>query len=184
MALQRGIRIHQYLDHAVQCGVPGPAIHVPHRSSNNIRKTNPPRSAIYEAHILALEEQLEGPRITRKGNTRLQVAPPSLKMVAGGKQCASRSNITPTKACSVDLYRRIKRKVGGSLKQTHCKGNLIHSRKQAHKNHQELKAVFLALKEFQNNIVLVANGNTTVVVYINKEVGMKSGPLCDLVYQE
>ena len=51
-----------------------------------------------------------------------------------------------------------------------------------HINHLELKAVFLALKEFQdlcsNNIVLVATDNTTVVAYINKEVGL---PVCSTV---
>ena len=77
-----------------------------------------------------LKEQLEGPRITRKGDTSPQVTLPSLKMVAGGKQCSTRSTITPTKACSADLYRRIKRRVGHSFKRTHCKGNLVPSRKQ------------------------------------------------------
>ena len=48
---------------------------------------------------MALEEQLEGTRVTRKGNPHTQIAPSSLKMVAGGKQCASRSTITPTKTC-------------------------------------------------------------------------------------
>ena len=108
-------------------------------------------------------------------------------MVAGGKQCASRSTITPTKTCSADLYRHIKRRVGRSVKRTHCKGNLVPSRKQLHINHLELKVVFLALKEFQdlslNNIVLVATDNTTVVAYINKEGGMKSGPLCALLWR-
>ena len=56
-----------------------------------------------------------------------------------------------------------------------------------HINHLELKAVFLALKEFQdlisNNIVLVATDNTTVVAYINKEGGMKSGSLCVLLWR-
>ena len=33
-------------------------------------------------------------------------------MVAGGKQCASRSTITPSKACSADIYRCSKRRVG------------------------------------------------------------------------
>ena len=114
-------------------------------------------------------------------------------MVAGGKQCAFRSTITPTKTCSVDIYRCIKRRVGRSLKRTHCKGNLVPSRK--HINHLELKAVFLALKEFQdlcaNNIVLVATDNTTVVAYINKEGGDEVGlPVCPtmenpvLVHQE
>ena len=39
----------------------------------------------YEAETVALEQELEGTRITRKGDASPQVAPPSLKMVAGGK---------------------------------------------------------------------------------------------------
>ena len=56
-----------------------------------------------------------------------------------------------------------------------------------HINYLELKALFLALKEFQalctNNIVLIATGNTIVVAYINKARGMKSGPLCALLWR-
>ena len=54
-------------------------------------------------------------------------------------------------------------------------------------NYLELKAVFLALKEFQDlctdKIVLVATDNTTVVSYINKEGGMRSGRLCALLWR-
>ena len=58
-----------------------------------------------------------------------------VKVVAGGKQCSSRSTITPSKTCSADMYRHIKRRVGRSLKRTYCKGNLVSSRKQvAHKS--------------------------------------------------
>ena len=60
-----------------------------------------------------------------------------------------------------------------------------------HINHLEHKTMYLALKEFQDlcidKIVLVATDNTTVVSYINKEGGMRSGPSVenlDLVYQE
>ena len=89
----------------------------------------------HETHTVALEKQLESTRITGKGDTRSQVIPPPLKAVAGGKQCSSRSTITPTKTCSADIYRRIKKRVGRSLKRTHCKGNLVSSRKQvAHKS--------------------------------------------------
>ena len=102
-----------------------------HRSTHSNRKESPPRSAPYETHTVALEEQLEGTRITRKCDTSPQVAPPSLKMVAGGKQCDSRSTITHTETCSADLYRCIKRRVVNSLKRTHCKGPLVPSRKQA-----------------------------------------------------
>ena len=40
------------------------------------RKASPPRSTSYETHTVALEEQLEGTRITRKGDTCSQIAPP------------------------------------------------------------------------------------------------------------
>ena len=54
-------------------------------------------------------------------------------------------------------------------------------------NYRELKVVFLALKEFQDlcqdNIVIIATDNTTVVAYINKEGGMRSGPLCSLLWR-
>ena len=50
-----------------------------------------------------------------------------------------------------------------------------------HINFLELKAVLLALKRFQHlvqgKVVLVATDNTTVVAYINKEGGMRSGSL-------
>ena len=56
-----------------------------------------------------------------------------------------------------------------------------------HINFLELKAVLLALKRFQHlvqgNVVLVATDNTTVVAYINKEGGMRSGSLCALLWR-
>ena len=63
---------------------------------------------------------------------------------------------------------------------------LTHNSK-LHINYLELKAVFLALREFKqlvaNKIVLVATDNTTVVCYINKEGGMRLGPLCALLWR-
>ena len=51
----------------------------------------------------------------------------------------------------------------------------------------ELKAVLLALREFldevQNRIVLIVTDNSTVVAYINKEEGMRSGALCALLWR-
>ena len=58
---------------------------------------------------------------------------------------------------------------------------------QLHINFLELKAVFLALRSFEplclNQIVLVATDNTTVIAYINKQGGMKSGSLCALLWR-
>ena len=77
-----------------------------------------------------LKKQLEGSRVARKSDTHSQIDPPSSEMVTGRKQCASWSAITPTKTCSADLYRHIKRRVGRSIKRIHCEGNLVSSRKQ------------------------------------------------------
>ena len=56
-----------------------------------------------------------------------------------------------------------------------------------HINFLELKMVFLALKSFEplckNQIVLIATDNSTVVAYINKQGGMKSGSLCALLWR-
>ena len=55
-----------------------------------------------------------------------------------------------------------------------------------HINYLEIKAVFLALKEFQDlyvDKILVATDNTTIVSYINKEGSMRLGPLCALLWR-
>ena len=81
----------------VRSGTPGPAVHVPPRSTHSNRRASPPRATSHEAHTVALGKQLEGPRVTRKGDPGPQIAPFPSKVVAGGKQCAARSTITPSK---------------------------------------------------------------------------------------
>ena len=165
----------QYSVNSVRSGVSGPAVHVPPRSTHSNRKASPPRATPHETHTVAFEKQLESPRITGKGDSSSQVAPPSLKMVAGGKQCATRSTITPTKACSADLYKRIKKGWGAHLNELTARGTWSLPESKLHINHLELKVVFLALKEFKdlcsNNIALMATDNTTVVACISKEGG-------------
>ena len=76
---------------------------------------------------------------------------------------------------------------GAHLDEHTARGQWSLPESKLHINHLELKAVFLALKEFRtlvfNKTVLVAPDNTTVVAYINKEGGMKSGSLCALLWR-
>ena len=116
----------QTLTTKIQTDLSGPAVDVPHKAADSHRKTSPLRPAAHDAHTMALEKQLKGARITRKADPSSQFAPPTFKMVVGGKQCAP---FTPTKTCSANLYRHIKRRVGCSLRRTHCKGNLVPSKK-------------------------------------------------------
>ena len=148
--------------------------------TNRYRKASSSRPTSYETHSVA-SQQLEGTRITRKGDPNPQVPAPPFTMVAEGRQCTYRPTITPNKTCSANIYRRINRRVGYSLRRAHCRGTWSLPGSKLQINYLELKAVFLALKEFQdfcsNKIVLVATDNTTVVSYINKEGGRRSGPL-------
>ena len=76
---------------------------------------------------------------------------------------------------------------GAHLNERTARGTWSLPESKLHINYLELKAVFLALKEFQDlcldKIILVATDNTTVVSYINKEGGMRSGPLCALLWR-
>ena len=76
---------------------------------------------------------------------------------------------------------------GAHLNEHTARGSWSVPKSRLHINFLELKAVFLALKEFQDicagQIVLVVTDNTTVVSYINKEGGMRSGPLCALLWR-
>ena len=116
---------------SVITGLSGPTIHVPDRPTNSHRETSSPRLTAHETPTVASQKQLEGTRISREDYPSTENPAPSLTMVARRRQCASRSTITPSKTCSADIYRRIKRRVGRSLKRVHCKRVLVSAGKQA-----------------------------------------------------
>ena len=80
---------------------------------------------------MASQKQLEGTRITRKGNPYPQVTAPPSKWWLEEDNVLQGQLFTPTITCSANLYRCIKRRVGRSLKRAQCKMNLVFSRKQA-----------------------------------------------------
>ena len=123
---------------SILSGLSGSTVHVLHWSPHSNRKTSSLRATTHEAHTVALEKQLEGPRVSGKGDPGSQVPPPPSKVVAGGRQCTTRSTFTPSKTCSANLYRRIKRRVGRSLRRAHCKRNLVPSREQT--THKPVRA--------------------------------------------
>ena len=85
------------------------------------------------------------------------------------------------------LYRCLKRRLVAHLEQTSTKGLLSDREKRLHINVLELKAVSLALQRFkdqcQNQTVLVATDNSTVVAYINKQGGTHSAEICALLWK-
>ena len=76
---------------------------------------------------------------------------------------------------------------GAHLDQNSTKGLWSDWEKRLHINVLELKAVSLALRNFkdqcQNQTVLVATDNSTVVAYINKQGGTHSAEMCALLWK-
>ena len=76
---------------------------------------------------------------------------------------------------------------GDHLEQTATKGQWSDNEKRLYINVLELKAVSLALQRFkdqcQNQTVLVATDNLTVVAYINKQGGTYSSEMCVLLWK-
>ena len=76
---------------------------------------------------------------------------------------------------------------GAHLDQKSTKGLWSDREKRLHINVLELKAVSLALRDFkdqcQNQTVLVATDNSTVVAYINKQGGTHSAEMCALLWK-
>ena len=76
---------------------------------------------------------------------------------------------------------------GAHLDQSSRKGLWSDQEKRLHINVLELKAVSLALQRFkgqcQNQTVLVATDNSTVVAYINKQGGTHSAEICVLLWK-
>ena len=144
----------QSIRNIVTTGLSGPAAHVPYRSANSNRKASSPRPTTYETHTVASQKQLEGTRVTRKGDSNSQIIAPSSTVVAAGGQRSHRPTITPNKTCSANLYRRIKRRVGRSLKRTHCKRVLVPTRKQAPYKLSGVKSSLLSSKRIPRPLYL------------------------------
>ena len=110
--------------------MPGPAVHVPHRTSHSHRKASPLRSSSHETHTVALEEQLEGTGITRKGDTIPRSLHPHLRWWLEESNVLPGQPLHPLKQALQIFTGTSEEGWGRSLKRTHCKGNLVPSRKQ------------------------------------------------------
>ena len=130
----------------VTTGLSSPAIHVFDRAVNSYRETSSLRPSTYETHSVAFKEQLAHSGNTRKGDPYSQLPAPPLTMVARRRQRSLGPTITPNKTCSATLYRRIKRRVGRSLKRMHCQRSLVTAGKQATHKLPRVKGSLPSLK--------------------------------------
>ena len=170
---------------ALRNDLSGPGVHVIDRFINSHRKTGSFRTSPHETNTMASEKQLESTGIPRKGDPDPQVLTPTFAIVLEEKNILTGQPLHPLKHALQNFTDASKEGWGAHLNECTARGTWSLPESKLHINYLELKAVFLALKEFQDlwsdKIVLIATDNTTVVSYINKEGGMRSGTLCALL---
>ena len=72
---------------------------------------------LHETHPMAPEEALACPRTSGEDHSHSLISPCSSKVVVEPKQCPIRSTFTPVTARPPTVYRRIKRRLGRTLKE-------------------------------------------------------------------
>ena len=165
----------------------GPTIHVPHRSTHSNRKASPLRATNMRRIQWHLKNNWRVPESLEKMIPVSKSLHPHLRWWLEESNVLLGQPLHPLKHALQIFTDASKEGWGAHLDEHTARGQSSLPESKLHINHLELKAVFLALKEFQtlvfNKTVLVATDNTTVVAYINKEGGMKSGSLCALLWK-
>ena len=112
-------------DHKKPSPVYGSSIHVLNRPPDGHRETSVCGSPSYEAHSVASEEKLACPGNPRESDSSPSGTPPSFGLLVGRSQCSERSTPAPSSACHSTVYRRLKRRLGRTLRRLHCKRRLV-----------------------------------------------------------
>ena len=150
-------------------------VHVAHRTSDGNREADALGLSSYETNSVAPEEQLAYSGVSGEVYSHPQISTPLEEDHVLGQplHLLQHAHQIFTDASNEGWGTRLGNHTGQGV------WSVPESR--LHINFLELKSVLLALKQFQqlcrNQIVLIASDNTTVVSYINKEGGMRSGSL-------
>ena len=128
------------------------SVHVPDRSSDCDRKASVCWSAPYEANSVAPEASLACAGTSGEGNSGPQVSPSSFGLVVGRQQCSSGSTFAPSSTRPSSLYRRFKRRLGRSLRRSHCKRSLVSTRRKTPHKFSGAEGGFLGPKELRASV--------------------------------
>ena len=86
------------------------------------------RSPSHETHTVASKATLAHARESGKGHSVAPLSPSTPRLVVKQGQCTSRPTIAPS-TCSSKVYRRLKLRLGCTLRGLHCKRHLVSYRK-------------------------------------------------------
>ena len=114
--------------HPSRPNLPSQELHANSPAYSN-RKTGAPGETPHETHPVAPQTTFEGPRISRKRDSSPKVPSSAPSVVDQGDKCPTRPASAPFASCHSSLYRRLKRRLGCSLRRLHSKRHLVSSRK-------------------------------------------------------
>ena len=104
-------------------------LYVTNRYPDSNRKAGTPGTSPHEANPVASQKTLEGSRISGKRDSSPKVSSPEPTMVDQGDQCLTRSTSAPLASCHSNIYSRLKRRLGCSLRRLYNKRCLVSARK-------------------------------------------------------
>ena len=111
-----------------------PSVHVSHRFADSHRETGGFGPPAHETYSVAPEESLACSRGPGQENTSFKRSLFSPAVVAKRRQCAQRPTASSSSTRSAVVYRRLRQRLGHSLRRIHSKGRLVRLRKPvAHK---------------------------------------------------
>ena len=104
-------------------------VHVTDRSPHSDGEASLVRSPSHEAHSVALEATLACSGGSGKGHSGSSFSSSSPRLVVEREQCTSGPAFAPSASCSANVYRRLKQRLGRSLRGFHGKRRLVRPRK-------------------------------------------------------
>ena len=107
----------------------GQTVYVPHRPLDSHREASMVGSPPHEANSMASQEALACAGGTRQGDPGSPFPSPPSGLVVGRKECAERPAFTRPASRSTSFYRRIKRRLGRSLRGDYSKRRLVRTGK-------------------------------------------------------
>ena len=110
------------------------------------------RPSSHEAHPMALEETLACSGESGKGHSSSPVSPSPSRLVVAREQCAAGPAFASSSARSSNLYQRLKRRLGRSLRRFHSKRCLVGARKSPAYKFSGAQSGFSGPQEFRASL--------------------------------
>ena len=107
----------------------GQAVHVPYRTAHSHREAGGSGTASHAPDTVASEKTLACPGVIREDHSPTKVSSSTPEMVVESRQCTKRATFTPIATRPSTVYRRLKRRLGCSLRRLYRKRPLVHARK-------------------------------------------------------